>query len=463
MKITKGLCAAFCLGLLLSACTPAATQATAQSPAPSSQPTPTVPQIEVGNLQLPDPRATNPELFDLNSPDAPIVQFANAFGVDPEEVVFQQPEIKTGVDGKQFVVMTTADLASTANFDETGIPLLMDKQGEDGEWKWSDVNLRTLIEKIDPSFEIGATAHYPVYGDEFNRPNLEEFLTTNFNSTILENHLRWNGLETNQGIMDQTRINQVNQLIDFAILNNQIILGQHLFYYYEYPDWLKNGSFTQEQLEKIMQDRANSIMKKFPQIITWVVANEFHPISLNYHEDFLQSKLGTKEALFVMFQAAQNANPNAMLLFSDSHNETMSETNFQRTLEFVSFLKESGIRNVGVGMHLHRNANSSLDQEAMKEAIKKLGVPVFITEADFDLTNISPNNQDRLFIQAEEFGKSLSACLSAENCRGFFIWNPGDSSSFLEQGSIDADPTPFDDNLNPKPAYYALLQALVEY
>ncbi|MBI5122631.1 hypothetical protein HZA75_02110 [Candidatus Roizmanbacteria bacterium] len=93
-----------------------------------------VPMIEVEGVQVPDPRASNPELFDLQNPDSPIVQFAKAFGVKPEEVGNLTPQLLTGVDGKQFVVLTTGDLSATTTFNESGTPLLIAEQGENGEW-----------------------------------------------------------------------------------------------------------------------------------------------------------------------------------------------------------------------------------------------------------------------------------------------------------------------------------------
>ena len=45
----------------------------------------------MGGLSVPDPRVTNPELFDLTNPEAPIPQFANAMkmvgiNLTPEQV-----------------------------------------------------------------------------------------------------------------------------------------------------------------------------------------------------------------------------------------------------------------------------------------------------------------------------------------------------------------------------------------
>jgi ABC-type transport system substrate-binding protein len=91
------------VNLMLSACAPAS--APTPTPAPSATPLPTattmptstptitptpIPTIQVGNLSVPDPRATNPELFDLRNPDAPIPQFVNAMKMAGIEITAEQ-------------------------------------------------------------------------------------------------------------------------------------------------------------------------------------------------------------------------------------------------------------------------------------------------------------------------------------------------------------------------------------
>jgi hypothetical protein len=139
MKHVIFICILFPL-LLLSACgssqiTPTATS-TATSlptntpiPSPTATPTPSVPMIDVDGIQVPDPKASNPELFDLKNPDSPIVQFANAFGIKPEDVVSGlHAELDTPASSNApFSVLRTND----------GIALMMATQ-ENGQWKWQE-------------------------------------------------------------------------------------------------------------------------------------------------------------------------------------------------------------------------------------------------------------------------------------------------------------------------------------
>ncbi len=63
------------------------------------------------------------------------------------------------------------------------------------------------------------------------------------------------------------------------------------------------------------------------------------------------------------------------------------------------------------------------------------------------------------------YGDVLKAALQSGVCESLCLWEFGDKYSWLEDpyfsfASPDADATPWDDDLKPKPAYDALQQAL---
>ncbi|MFN4212997.1 MAG: hypothetical protein ACK4FL_03510, partial [Microgenomates group bacterium] len=83
------------------------------TPTPTETPTPipTLPAETVGGIEgIPDPKITNPELFNLQKPDAPIPQFVNAMKMAGIEVTGE--EVAQGItyqqlkdkDGKPFIV-----------------------------------------------------------------------------------------------------------------------------------------------------------------------------------------------------------------------------------------------------------------------------------------------------------------------------------------------------------------------
>jgi hypothetical protein len=115
------------VNLILSACAPVSaptpTPAPSMTPLPTATATPTstptstptatptpIPTIQVGSLFVPDPRVTNPELFDLRNLDAPIPQFVNAMRMAGIEITAERVaqgityEALKGKNGNLFVV-----------------------------------------------------------------------------------------------------------------------------------------------------------------------------------------------------------------------------------------------------------------------------------------------------------------------------------------------------------------------
>jgi hypothetical protein len=126
--------------------TPAPTETPTRTPTATPTPIPTLPPEQVGGLEgVPDPRYSNPELFDLNNPNAPIPQFVNAMRtagieVDPQEVAnnleFRQI---TGVDGERYVV------ASYMIVGESGRSYFMGykaKREETENWLWQNIGIK---------------------------------------------------------------------------------------------------------------------------------------------------------------------------------------------------------------------------------------------------------------------------------------------------------------------------------
>ena len=175
------------------------------TPTPEA-PTPSIPTIEVDGLKLPDPKISNPELFDITKPDSPIVQFANAFGVTPEQVGELTPEVKTAADGSQFAVLTTADLPQTADFDESGTPLMIAEQGENGEWVWGEIGLKDLELRLN--LEAGDSLVYKRSQENgftiINSDGYHDMLANNYSVITLAQGTYWKWFEpTKDGSIDR--------------------------------------------------------------------------------------------------------------------------------------------------------------------------------------------------------------------------------------------------------------------
>lgn len=121
----------------------------------------------------------------------------------------------------------------------------------------------------------------------------------------------------------------------------------------------------------------------------------------------------------------------------------------------------------GVGLEMHIDASHPPKKEDVLQTMKMYGVPVYITEMDVDMRNVGGSPEEKNALQARIYKEVLEAFLESGVGKSFSLWEMGDKFSWLEYPetnytSKDANPTVFGDSLDPKPAYFALLQTLIK-
>ena len=109
---------------------------------------------------------------------------------------------------------------------------------------------------------------------------------------------------------------------------------------------------------------------------------------------------------------------------------------------------------------MHLDAAQPPDKQDVIVTMQNYGIPVHVTEIDVNLTNVPGTQEARFALQGQIYGDMLTACLDSGVCASFSVWGFWDKYSWLERYSAEADPTLFDDDLNPKPAYFTLLEIL---
>jgi endo-1,4-beta-xylanase len=99
--------------------------------------------------------------------------------------------------------------------------------------------------------------------------------------------------------------------------------------------------------------------------------------------------------------------------------------------------------------------------------MQSYGVPVYVTEIVVNLRNLEGPDEERFQRQAELYRLIIEAALETEKCEQLTFWGVGDKYSFAEQkefqGVPNADTTLLDDNLQPKPAYFAVRDVLKKH
>ena len=134
--------------------------------------------------------------------------------------------------------------------------------------------------------------------------------------------------------------------------------------------------------------------------------------------------------------------------------------------EIVDKLKAEGLIDGEAIELVLDGANSTTKADLMKE-FKSNGLPVYITEFSVNMRNVSGSPEEKLRKQAEIYKAAMEACVESGVCLVFVDFQLGDKFSTWENNkslpkfSKDANPTPFDDNLKPKSAFFAQKQAFI--
>jgi endo-1,4-beta-xylanase len=242
---------------------------------------------------------------------------------------------------------------------------------------------------------------------------------------------------------------------------------------------LKNGSFTREQLISLFQQVITKVVTRYTgKIKTWVVVNEAGFIYQGW--DYFEKNIG-RNYVDIAFQIARSADPTTKLIYNDGGNESSKGNKYQQTMQIIASLRKQNLID-GIGLELHIEpisgdatkfiVNEGTSQyvvliDDLVQTMTQYELPIYITELDVDLRNIKGSDSERFALQASLYGNLMDAILKSEVCKHISFWGIGDKYSWLEQASFNgsslANPTLFDDELKPKPAYFAVSDEMKKY
>lgn len=253
------------------------------------------------------------------------------------------------------------------------------------------------------------------------------------------------------------------------------------------PDWLRNGNFDEKALLGILENHISTVVSRYKgKIQEWSVVNEILGTPWESGNSFWYDRLDKKlDWVKKCFQWANQADSNATLLLNDFGIEFPAEYIYQKSRDDFNYnlirdMKSSGVPIHGVGFQMHLNAYKNFYPEKDLSSImdglykniekyKKLGIDVYVTEFDLVIAGLTKLTTDeRYSLQAKVYGSVLDTCLSA-GVKSFTLFNLIDRLSWLESpenppySGKDADPCAWDDNYQPKPAYYAMMDVMKKH
>jgi endo-1,4-beta-xylanase len=177
--------------------------------------------------------------------------------------------------------------------------------------------------------------------------------------------------------------------------------------------------------------------------------------------------------LDLAFRTAAAADPAALLVWNENYLEVSNGYGNGKRLAMLSLLDGMLARGVpvhGVGIEAHLRAEQAAvlgdaSYERFLAELARRGMKIFITELDVQDVSLSAAPGDRDQAVAEIYRKFLTASLRQPAVRGVLTWGLSDSFSWIagyrpRKDGLPVRPLPFDTNLQPKAAYYAIAESL---
>lgn len=336
----------------------------------------------------------------------------------------------------------------------------------------SPIQIQTDI----PSVYLTLAPYFPI-GAAIGPKALEgphaQLLVKHFNSIVAENVMKMGFLQPTEGVFD---FRAADALVGFAKAHHMLIRGHTLVWYKENPPWLfkdadgndlQPGPESKAFLLRRLDTYIRTVVSRYKEnVYAWDVVNEvIDPAQPDGFRRTPWFEITGTDYIDTAFRAAHEAAPHAKLFLNDFDTTNPAKRTF--LLNLVRDLKARGVPIDGVGHQMHINIHYP-SVEAIAETIhifSSLGVDNQITELDVSLYDnptqtCSAISQDVLIEQGYRYRdlfqtfRALKGEISAVT-----FWGMADDRTWLKKFPISRLNLPllFDEQLQPKPAYWGVI------
>lgn len=331
----------------------------------------------------------------------------------------------------------------------------------------------SLKDAYNGYFTIGVAVNQRNISD----PTQIELIKKQFNSITAENDMKPGEVHPSEGVWKWERADKV---ANFCRQNGIKLRGHCLVWHSQFCNWMfndKNGKLVKKEVFYArLRDHIHTVVSRYKDIVyAWDVVNEAmsdgggRGFGGNEPNPYRQSQLYNlcgDEFIAKAFEYAHEADPNAILFYNDYNAATPAKRD--RIYNMVKKMQDAGVPITGIGMQGHYNiyGPSEEDVDAALTKYSELVKHIHITELD-----IRCNQEMGGQLQFSRGEKSvmpgyISTLQEDQYARIFRVfrkhkdvidnvtlWNLCDADSWV---GVNNHPLPFDENLKPKKAYYAI-------
>ena len=319
----------------------------------------------------------------------------------------------------------------------------------------TDPTLRELAEKADLLIGSGSikAAEWTKDGRPSNylaEPDFAGVLSEQFNSLSPENELKWMFVQPEEGVFD---FEGLDRLVAFADQHDMAVKGHGLISSCCNPDYIV-AIDDPDEMRDALTSHFEAVMGRYDgkmdrwDVVTEMIETQGTALQQN---DFYRV-LGS-DYIAEAFRIARAADPDARLFINENLVEFLPEKR-QALYDLVSGLVADGVPIDGVALQMHETFVGP-EPGVITEIVKSyhdLGLEVEVSE--LDVHTYDPVSQAKIY--GDVVAEALAAGVTEISTWGFtdkhlYTWLPG------------AKPLMFDEEYNPKPAYFAIRDALERF
>jgi endo-1,4-beta-xylanase len=304
-------------------------------------------------------------------------------------------------------------------------------------------------------------------------PKYKQLFISQCDVATPELHMKWNSLSRQPGIYDYSA---ADQLVSFCSTNHITVRGHTLVWHDSLPTWV-SSQLTPTTARNVMEDHIRSVAGHFSgELYSWDVVNEvLDPGS--QRPDGLRNSIWLQnigvDYVERAFRATAAADPTALLIWNENYLEVSNgfgDAKRKAMLRQLDVLLERGVPIHGIGLEAHLKGDQAnvLGDVAYETFLRELAdrkMKIFITELDVQDTSLPVDVRERDKAVANIYGKFLTASLRQPAVQGVVAWGLSDAFTWISgyaprKDGLPVRPLAFDTNCQPKPAYYAIAEAL---
>ncbi|MDP9443650.1 MAG: endo-1,4-beta-xylanase [Actinomycetota bacterium] len=311
--------------------------------------------------------------------------------------------------------------------------------------------------------------HNPEFATAAGTP-YKEIVAREFDTVTTNGEFKMRPLRPNR---DTFNFAPADRIVDFAEAHGLRVRGHTLVWYDSDPAWVTNGSFSRDELITILHEHITTVVGRYRgRVAQWDVVNEAIEPDGSLRDSGWLRGIGP-EYLEMAFRWTHEADPAAQLFYNDFawYKPWQGLGWLGRVTQLVTDFRRCGVPIDGIGTQMHVSVTPGPifqppnypNFRRVAEEAGRLGLQLHVTETDVQVWNTPGTQEEKLAAQARVYSQILRTALEYPALTQFETWGVYDGRTWIRGtfGIQDAQPLLFDTSFRPKPAYYAVKDALL--